>query len=53
MSATTPIRPNAKIDPETVKIIRERLASADEEPERDAREAIEELRRELKQPVPR
>jgi len=42
-----------EIDPETRKIILERLATADDEPTSDAREALAEIRKSLKHPVPR
>jgi len=48
-------RPSAKaeIDDETRGIVEQRLAAADRESKQDAREAIEEIRRKIKQPVPR
>jgi hypothetical protein len=42
-----------EIDDETRRIIEQRLATADHEPKQDARDAIEEIRRKIKQPVPR
>jgi hypothetical protein len=53
--STIPTRPGTKpeIDDETRRIIEQRLATADHEPKQDARDAIEEIRRNLKQPVPR
>ena len=42
-----PTPTGTKIDSETERIIRERLAASDKEPKQEAREAIEEIRREL------
>jgi hypothetical protein len=50
----TPTRPGTEpeISDRERRIIEERLATADSEPRQDAREAIEEIRRKLKQPSP-
>jgi hypothetical protein len=52
---TQPTRHSTKpeIDDETRRIIERRLATADREPKKNAWEAIEEIRRTLKQGVPR
>jgi hypothetical protein len=53
--STVPTRPNSKapVDEETRLIIEHRLATADQEPKQDAREALEEIRRKLHDPSPR
>ena len=56
--STTPIRPAMKseqIDPETERIIRERLATFDEDKKNavDAREALTAFKKTLQHPLPR
>lgn len=53
--STMPTRPNLKApaDEETRLIIEHRLATADQEPKQDAREALEEIRRKLHHPSAR
>ena len=55
--STTPTRPRTEpeVDDETRRIIEQRLATADDEPTHDPREAIEEIRmrRKLKPLSPR
>ncbi len=57
MNTTTemPNRPGTEVDPEVLQTVRERMATLDEDRKTavDAREAIAEIRRSLKTPVPR
>jgi hypothetical protein len=50
-----PNRPGTEVDPEVLQTVRERIATLDEDRKTavDAREAIAEIRRSLKTPVPR
>ncbi len=53
MATKSPIRPGSE-DDETARLVRERLANKDKEPDEDAREALDDIvRRNLKHPVPR
>jgi hypothetical protein len=53
--STTPTRPvtEPEISDRERRIIEQRLATADDEPRQDARQAIEEIRRELHHASPR
>jgi hypothetical protein len=53
MSANLPSRPEEREDPETVRIVLERLQTADQEPKRDDSALDEIVRKRKNQPVPR
>jgi hypothetical protein len=54
MATESPIRPGVREDEETERLVRERLANKDKEPDEDAREALDDIaRRNLKHPAPK
>ena len=54
MASKAPTRPATPKDEDTERVVRERIANMDEEPDEDAGEALDDIvRRNVKHPAPR